>query len=204
MRICGRVGGLRTFSAFKGLALYILFTLMLTYSGCKYNKSQDGAVSMKRLADSIYQVITANRQVYTQHIVGRLVNQNGLVKVSENWREMKAMPLPAQMLRLGAAQVSAGSNGDIQYGLKSLWAINKANFPAENQEREGLIHILKNPGQNYYQTIEDAGGSYFMAVYPDLAFEEACVQCHNNHALSPKTDFRKGDLMGGIIVRIKI
>lgn len=193
----------KPFGAIRGVVLSIAVFTLLVYSGCKLNSQQD-TVSVQRLADSVYQVINANRQVYTRHVVHRLVQQNQRIQFNENWQEQKAMPVPAQILRMGAAQVSAGSNGDIQYSLKSLWAINKTHFPEENQEREGLIHILKNPGQNFYKKINNGSGDYFIAVYPDVAIEEACVQCHNTHKESPKTDFKKGDLMGGLIVRIKI
>ena len=44
--------------------------------------------------------------------------------------------------------------------------------------------------------------TYFTAVYPDKAIAPACVQCHNQHASSPRHDFALGDVMGGVVVRI--
>ncbi|MDE0350766.1 MAG: DUF3365 domain-containing protein, partial [Gammaproteobacteria bacterium] len=50
---------------------------------------------------------------------------------------------------------------------------------------------------------EDLGGErYFTAVYPDYAVADACVNCHNRHKNSPRTDFEVGDMMGGIVIRI--
>jgi len=45
---------------------------------------------------------------------------------------------------------------------------------------------------------------YFTAVYADVAIAEACVQCHNAHKDSPRTDFKKADLMGAVVVRLKL
>jgi ribosomal protein L14 len=35
----------------------------------------------------------------------------------------------------------------------------------------------------------------------DLAIANTCVACHNTHPTSPKRDFKKGDVMGAIVVR---
>ena len=177
--------------------------ILLAIKGCNVSANND-AISVQRLADSIHQVVKANRQVYARHIIERLVRDNPPVRVSESWQEQKALPVPSQILGMGAAQVSTQSGGDIQYSLKSLWAINQTHFPDENQEREGLIHILKNPGQNFYRKVEINGQRYFLAVYPDIAVEHSCVECHNQHQNSPKRDFQKGDLMGGLVVKIRL
>ena len=47
-----------------------------------------------------------------------------------------------------------------------------------------------------------AGKKYFTAVYPDVAISPACVSCHNGHKDSPRTDFKQGDVMGGVVLRI--
>jgi hypothetical protein len=45
---------------------------------------------------------------------------------------------------------------------------------------------------------------YFTAVYPDPAVAPVCVSCHNEHKDTPKTDFKLGDVMGGVVIRIPI
>jgi len=32
----------------------------------------------------------------------------------------------------------------------------------------------------------------------------ACVSCHNEHADTPRTDFKLGDVMGGVVIRIPV
>lgn len=191
-------------SAMLRVWICVAVLLEITWlAGCDNQASKD-VVSVQKLADSIYRVVKANREVYAHYVVERLSRENKLIKFSEHWQEQKALPVPAQMLRLSAATVASDNTGEIKYSLKSLWAINKTHFPQENQEREGLIYILKNPGKNYYTKIIKSDSHYFMAVYPDVAVEQACIECHNTHSDSPKTDFKKGDLMGGIIVTVKL
>jgi hypothetical protein len=42
------------------------------------------------------------------------------------------------------------------------------------------------------------------AVYPDKAVSQACITCHSEHKDSPKSDFKVGDTMGGVLVRIPL
>ena len=42
----------------------------------------------------------------------------------------------------------------------------------------------------------------FVGIYADVAVAPVCVDCHNDHKDSPKTDFTLGDVMGGVVIRI--
>jgi len=33
-----------------------------------------------------------------------------------------------------------------------------------------------------------------------VAVTAACVECHNSHPSSPKSDFKVGDVMGGLVI----
>ena len=39
-------------------------------------------------------------------------------------------------------------------------------------------------------------------MYADVAVAEACVDCHNYHKDSPRSDFEVGDVMGAVVIRI--
>jgi hypothetical protein len=71
-------------------------------------------------------------------------------------------------------------------------------------EKEGLEYIAANPGENFYGEEELGGTTYFTAVYPDVAVAEACYVCHNEYKDTPKTDFKAGDVMGGVVIRIPL
>ncbi|KPJ91484.1 MAG: hypothetical protein AMJ53_11585 [Gammaproteobacteria bacterium SG8_11] len=172
------------------------------FMGVSMQSTQEDTASQKT-ADLIYEVLQANRAVYAKYVIERLGHVDTSFKASEHWAQDNALPLPAQIFQLGAAELS-NTAADLNYSLQSLWAINQSNFPQSDKEREGLIYILKNPGKNYYTTVESNGRKYFMAVYPDTAVSPVCVQCHNSHKDSPKRDFQVGDLMGGVVLRIPI
>lgn len=145
----------------------------------------------------------SDRTVYTKAVVNRLQNEEKVIKASEHWQDDKALPLPAQMFRMGAEMV-AGKKKGFTYALLSEWPINKQNSPKTDAEKTGLAHIVKNVGQNYYTEETLGGKKYFTAVYPDIAIAAACVKCHNGHDDSPRTDFKEGDVMGGVVIRIPL
>ncbi|UTA46928.1 DUF3365 domain-containing protein [Simiduia sp. 21SJ11W-1] len=160
-------------------------------------------ITPQKMADAIYAVIESDRTVYTRQVVNRLQNEEEVITAEEHWKEEQALPLPAQMLRMGAEGV-AKKNAGFTYALLSEWPINKQNAPKTPMEKEGLAFVRTNVGKNFYGTEALGGKKYFTAVYPDTAVSEACVKCHNDHLDSPKTDFKLGDIMGGVVMRIPL
>lgn len=158
-------------------------------------------VSHKQMADALFAVMESDRTVYTRMVVNRLQNEEKVIKASEHWKDDKALPLPAQMFRFGSEMVAEKKAG-FTYSLLSLWAVNKQNAPRTEAEKAGLAAVAKNPKTPFY-TEETLGKTkYFTAVYPDRAISPACVSCHNEHRDSPRTDFKIGDVMGGVVLRI--
>lgn len=149
----------------------------------------------------LHTVMDSDRTVYTRRVVGRLAAKEKVIRASEHFKDDKALPLPAQMFRFGSEMVADKTNA-FSYSLLSLWPINKQNAPRTEAEKKGLKFVAENKGKNYY-TEETLGGKrYFTAVYADTAVARVCVSCHNGHKDSPKTDFKPGDVMGGVVIRI--
>jgi hypothetical protein len=165
------------------------------------NASASSGITPKMMADALHAVMESDRVVYTRQVVNRL-QQEKVIKASEHWKDDKALPLPAQMFRMGSEMV-AEKTKDFTYALLSLWAVNKQNLPKTDVEKAGLeaVAAKKEP---YYGEETLGGKKYFTAVYPDVAVAEACVMCHNGHDDSPRTDFKMGDTMGGVVVRIPL
>jgi hypothetical protein len=164
------------------------------------------SVSVKAMADALHLVMDSDRTVYTKMIVNRLVKQEKVIKASEHFEDDKALALPAQMFRFGAELVAKRSEAmpdvDFSYSLQSLWPVNKQNAPKTDAEKEGLKYVVENKGKNYYTTETLGGKKYFTAIYPDIGVAPVCVACHNAHPDTPKKDFKLGDVMGGVVIRI--
>ncbi len=157
---------------------------------------------IETVADYLYAMIEADREVYTKHVVERL-QAKGVVVASENWEQKNTLPLPAQFL-MESGRVMAKKGTGIQYRLISLWPINKRNNASSEFEKAGLGAVLTHPTKPHTGFVKEGGVSYFQAVYPDLAVTQACIGCHNAHQDSPKRDFKINDVMGAIVISIPV
>ncbi|MGH8616889.1 MAG: Tll0287-like domain-containing protein [Burkholderiales bacterium] len=158
-------------------------------------------VTYQQMADGMHAVMEADRTVYTRVIVNRLQNEEKVIKASEHWKDEKALVLPAQMFRYGAEMVTEKKMGFF-YSLQSLWPVNKQNAPKTAVEKEGLEAVAKNPDKPFYKEETLGKIKYFTAIYADRAVAQACITCHNGHKDSPRTDFKMGEAMGGVVLRI--
>jgi hypothetical protein len=184
--------------------------LLLSIGACRQQPSaapQKPALEVtfkpQEMADALHAVIAADREVYSRHILQRLATDEKLLKVSEHWQEDKALPVPAQVLRLGSEAVQQ-KGAEFHYVLRSLWPINPRNAPETETERKGLQAVLAHPEANFYAEESLGGRRYFTAVYADQGTVSSCVECHNAHPAGTKKDFKVGDVMGGMIVRVPL
>jgi len=182
--------------------------LAATLSATAATAQAENTVPVKAMADALHLVMDSDRTVYTRKIVNRLVKKEKVIKASEHFEDDKALVLPAQMFRFGAEMVKQRSEAlpdvNFSYSLQSLWPINKQNAPKTDAEKEGLKFVAENKGTNYYTEEVLGGQKYFTAVYADTGVAPVCVSCHNDHKDSPKTDFKIGDVMGGVVIRIPV
>lgn len=178
------------------LAVFTLFA-----AGAGHLQAAEAGLSHKEVADMLYAVLSADRTVYTRLIVDRLTLKHKVIKASEHFEEEKALPLPAQVFRAGAEMI-AEKNEKFSYSLLSLWPVNKQNKPRTEVEKKGLELVAQKKEENFYGEETLGGKKYFTAVYADPAVAQACVSCHNEHKDSPRRDFKLGDVMGGVVIRI--
>ena len=164
---------------------------------------QSAGVSPSKMADALFAIMSADRTVYSNEVVYRLQDVEEVIKASEHWDSQKALPLPAQMFRMSAGLVAKQTDA-FSFALLSKWPLNKESGPKTEVEVAGLDSVANNPSKPFYgrETVGDV--EYFTAVYADVAVSPSCVTCHNAHQDSPRNDFKAGDVMGGVVIRIPL
>jgi hypothetical protein len=199
----GFLRGLKTTGHF--LSFMLAGLVVLVGAGCERQPAGQTApppeptVTFKpqEMADALHAVIAADHETYA-----RLVLQNyppgGTPGQDEN-----LMALHARMLRQASESVQQ-QGAEFHYVLRSLWPINPKNAPETDTEKAGLQYVLDHPGTNYYGGESLGGRRYFTAVYAETATVNACADCHNRNPASPKKDFKAGDVMGGLVVRVPL
>lgn len=187
-----------------------LALLAITLTGCSSSQASsapDGGITPRQFADGVHAVMMADRTVYATHVVTNLKRQESPVTAEEYWADSEnAIPLPAQMFRMGAELVDENPEAGFSYALRSKWPLNEQHKAKSDVEATALDFLSENPGENYYGEEELGGKKYFVAVYPDRAVAEACWSCHNDHPNRGEgyPEFAKDDVMGGVLVRVPI
>lgn len=179
-------------------------------SSCNTESSESTGYNEEQVAEALYTVLKADRKVYASKIVTRLAKEEKVITAHEEWKENKALLLPAQFFREGAEEVEdADKPFDFSYSLQSSWPLNYENAKKKTPKVEEGLKAISDPGSDSYGkkwtgTEKLGDQEYFVGIYPDRAVASACWTCHNEHE-NRKPDypeFKKNDVMGGIVIRI--
>jgi adenylate cyclase len=131
------------------------------------------------------------RTLWTAEIVGK--GKSSGLAFNEDWKEkdVEAGPLPALFLREISRQLEADPMR-IGLFLGSDNPINVSNrFRGRQKE---YFNLMKRTGSAQFFTAPEV--QLETAMFPDVAGAQACVDCHNEHADSPRQDWSLGDMMG--------
>ena len=104
--------------------LFCTLALSVLLLSCSGASAPAGGIEPRTMADAMHAVMRADRTVYARHVVDRLQNKEQVILASEHWADDKALPLPAQMFRMGAELASEGQDL-FSYALLSKWPVNK-------------------------------------------------------------------------------
>lgn len=135
----------------------------------------------------------AARTVYVKGVVADA--GKGGMKPNEDWvKDDHGMMLPAQFVKELGKELKEFDLSLV--GTDPLYASNAAKSP---KEKEMLAELAK--GKEKVIVAEDGGITVGMSA--DYAIVDSCADCHNNHPKTTKKDWKKGDFMGAIVVRLK-
>jgi class 3 adenylate cyclase len=141
-------------------------------------------------------VIDNMRDFYASAIVARVLSASDGVAVTHNFRNTPgAIPIPATMsIELG--KLISERDGDVKYRFVS-------DLPFRGREDHNLdafeIDALRRLRAGDKETITQVSGSIFdrkIRMVAPVVMAQVCVDCHNSHPDSPKTDWKVGDVRG--------
>ncbi len=102
--------------------------------------------------------------------------------------------MPAQFVKELGKQLK-----EFELSLVGTDPLYASNAPKSDAEKD-LLKKLES-GKAKVLTIDDGGTTVGMSA--DYAIVQGCADCHNNHPKTTKKDWKKGDFMGAIVVRMK-
>jgi HAMP domain-containing protein len=185
----------------------IVLTLIVSVAlGVLINgQQQQLAISQARsTAQAISQQIRADREVYTDKVLGKLKRDGFDLKLAD----MKSLdaaghiPLAASFVHLTNDIVNG--QGLHQADLLSLWNINPDKKPRTPFESEALEYLTTHPTESRVGVSGDGASARFYFVTADTATAQVCADCHNALPASPRKNFRLNDVMGGLVISLPL
>lgn len=150
------------------------------------------------------QALVEFRLLYTSEVVST-AKKHGLV-ISHNYKtKANAIPLPATLsMLLGEriGQYASGAQAHLYSAYPFPWRLQNGNQQDEFSN-EALVALIQAPEQPYFRYEALNGREVLRYAIADV-MKESCIDCHNSHPDSPKTDWEEGDVRGVLEVILPI
>lgn len=154
---------------------------------------QAADMTKAKAAEYVLATVKAARTVFVKGVLADA--KKGGVKPNEDWvKDDHGIMLPAQFVKEIGKEIR-----DFEVALVGTDPLYKSNAAKSPKEKEMLATLAK--GKAKVLTAEDGGKTIGMSA--DFAIVQGCADCHNKHPKTTKKDWKKGDFMGAIVVRMK-
>jgi len=186
------------FGAKLGLIPVMLVTLLLvglpTAVWLDLRNLSDANLRLQ--ASDLNSLITSVRGYYASNVVARVLASPGTTKVVHDYQDFPgAIPIPAT-LSLELGKVIGEQQQNITYRFISDYPFKNRPAHAMDQfEADALQSLRDNPHQQLIATSASVFSDSVRLIAP-VIMGQACVNCHNSHPESPKTDWKVGDVRG--------
>ena len=142
------------------------------------------------------------RAYYTKNVISKIVADGNIKPHFEHNGNPKAIPLPATMIHDLSEQLSKESTTIALYSVYPF--PNRANRQLDAFQQEAWSYLNKNPDGVFTRQETRNGKEVLRVALADTLSVGACVTCHNNHPLTPKTGWKLNDVRGVLEVSQEI
>ena len=152
--------------------------------------------ALRRQASDLNSVISSMRSFYGTNVVGRVLASPGATQVSHLYESIPgAIPIPAT-LSLELGKVISEKQQNIAYRFVSDYTFrNRAPHTMDDFEKRALAELRAGRKDVIVDVKESLFSDRVRLVAP-VVMAAPCVECHNRHAESTKTDWKVGDIRG--------
>jgi len=141
----------------------------------------------------VLETVRAFRSAYVLKVVEHL--REGGIQPNEQWTgDVHAVPLPAQFVKEAGGLIDS-----FEIGLMGIAPLSPTNVPRTSAEADALQRLSKDGTQRMITFLD---GDQMKGLSADVALVQSCVDCHNAHPKAKWHQFKKGDVLGAIVVRI--
>ncbi len=161
------------------------------------------SISVKN-AELYLGAVSEFRTLYTSEVVNKLKNSN--ISIIHNYHELAdAIPLPATLSMLLAQRIgqrSSGTKVKLYSPFPFPWR-KEARGLQDSFSQEAWDFFQKSPELAYF-SFEVIGDNRVLRYAVADQMRADCVECHNSHQDTPKSDWKTGDVRGILEVSLPI
>jgi len=179
------------------LTLVMLVSAVVAVPQIISNAAHRDGVEMATKTVNIFRTL---REYYTNNIVNEVI-QNGQFSAGVNHREnAKKIPLPATMIHdLSAILEKQGTHVE----LYSIYPFsNRSSRELDSFQQLAWTQLTADASATPSLLRGEKGAEEVRFAVADVMVSETCINCHNQHPDSPKTDWKLGDVRGVLEVRV--
>jgi len=163
------------------------------------DNAQENAIASATQTVNQFKVI---RGYYTKNVVKKVLAGSSMKPSINHANEKNAFPLPATFIHDLSGLLKKNGTDLRLY----------SDFPFPNRQKRQLDafgknawnFLTKNPKERFVETGEINGKQVVRVAIPDLMVAQACVDCHNSRADTPKDDWKLGDVRGVLEIVVDI
>lgn len=180
------------------LVLTILFCIGVVCMLWYVSHLQSNLIASTVLQDaSLYsQALEEFRTLYTSEVVDTAIKR-GIEVTHDHASREGAIPLPATLTMLLGKRIGehgSGAQARLYSPYPFSWRQEEGGL-RDTFSQEAWSALLRHPDKPYYRFEEVNGVRSLRYATADL-MRPSCVNCHNLHPASPKTDWQVGDVRG--------
>lgn len=181
------------------LVLTVLFCIGVGVAMANMSRLSSHLIASQALqnASLFAEAMQEARTLYSGQAVDRIDEVPG-ISVTHNYKTQSgAIPLPATFLmELGhtISQNNRGMSAHLYSDYPFPWRQQEGG-PRDAFQRDALRYLKQFPDRSFYRTEKVGNNQMFRYAQADL-MKATCVDCHNSHPDSPKTDWQVGDVRG--------
>jgi len=144
------------------------------------------------------------RAYYTKKVVVPVKNQHAMKINFDHANKADTIPLPATMIHDLSKIISDGESG-MKLKLYSNYPFpNRSSRTLDKFGKDALLNFDKGNTEPFSRAEKINGKEVVRIAIPDYMVADACVNCHNTRADTPKNDWKLGDVRGVLEVIIPI
>lgn len=155
---------------------------------------------LKSRAEEIATIANSMRSYYAENVVARIIKAEGKAKLSELYRDIHGgIPIPATFsIEMGTLFDGSILNKRVAYRFISDYPFkNRKPHRLDEFEKASLVQFRGDPLKTQITELEEnlLKPSKYRLITP-IVMKASCIQCHNAHPGSVKTNWKVGDVRG--------